>query len=164
MSTVLIILHVVVCTFLILVVLLQSGKGGGLGGTFGGSSSGSVFGGRGASSFLSKTTALMAGLFMVFSVLLTLVNFGDELTASAKARSVEIKDAAEETKATEGDDEAGADADKADDKGATKESEKGDSKAADDKAEAKPADGEKAAEAPAVPKEGEKAAPEQPAE
>ena len=84
MGTVLIILHVVVCTFLILVVLLQSGKGGGLGAIGGGGGSGSVFGGRGASTFLSKTTAVMAGLFMLFSVLLTLVNFSDDLEAAVQ--------------------------------------------------------------------------------
>jgi preprotein translocase subunit SecG len=95
MGTVLIILHVVVCTFLILVVLLQSGKGGGMGAIGGGGGSGSVFGGRGASTFLSKTTAVMAGLFMLFSVLLTLVNFSDDLEAAARERSEAQKKATE---------------------------------------------------------------------
>ena len=49
MSTLVTILHVVVCLFLMLTVLLQQGKGGGMGGAFGGSNAGSVFGGAGAS-------------------------------------------------------------------------------------------------------------------
>ena len=47
MSTLVTILHVVVCLFLMLTVLLQQGKGGGMGGAFGGSNAGSVFGGAG---------------------------------------------------------------------------------------------------------------------
>ena len=54
--TVLAIFHVIVCLFLITVVLLQQGKGGGMGVAFGGGSSGSVFGARGAGSFLGRLT------------------------------------------------------------------------------------------------------------
>ena len=57
MSTLLTILHVIVCLFLMLTVLLQQGKGGGMGGAFGGSNAGTVFGGSGASSFLVRLTA-----------------------------------------------------------------------------------------------------------
>ena len=76
MATVLIISYTIVCLFLVLTVLLQSGKGGGMGaiGGGGGGGSGSVFGGRGASTFMSKLTAVMAGLFMIISVCLTIVD------------------------------------------------------------------------------------------
>ena len=66
-GTILIILYVIACLFLILVVLLQAGKGGGLGAAFGGGGS-AVFGGRGAATFLTKLTAVMAALFMILSV------------------------------------------------------------------------------------------------
>lgn len=61
------ILHVLVCVFLILVVLLQSGRGGGMGAAFGGGTQ-AVFGGGGAASFLSKLTAISAGIFMLTSI------------------------------------------------------------------------------------------------
>jgi preprotein translocase subunit SecG len=62
-------LHVVVCIFLIIGVLLQSSKGGGLAGTFGGDSlGGSMFGGRGAATFLSRATAVLATMFMLLSI------------------------------------------------------------------------------------------------
>ena len=60
-----IIFHVIVCVALVLVVLMQSAKGEGLAGTsFSGSVSGAVFGGRGAASFLSRATTVLAVLFM----------------------------------------------------------------------------------------------------
>jgi preprotein translocase subunit SecG len=64
------ILHVVVCVFLILVILLQAGKGGGMGGAFGGAGSQTVFGGRGAQTFLGKLTSISAGIFMLTSLTL----------------------------------------------------------------------------------------------
>src|SRR5499427_10990781 len=68
MVTFLTIIHVLVCVFLILVVLLQSGKGGGMGIAFGGGGSQTVFGGSGAGNFLTKATAVTACIFMLTSV------------------------------------------------------------------------------------------------
>ena len=48
-------------------ILLQSSKGGGLAGTFGGTSMGNVFGGRGAATFLSKTTTVLAVLYLLLA-------------------------------------------------------------------------------------------------
>ena len=62
------ILHVFVCLFLILVVLLQAGKGGGMGVAFGTATSSAVFGGRGAGSFLEKLTSATAIMFMATSI------------------------------------------------------------------------------------------------
>jgi preprotein translocase subunit SecG len=70
MVTFVTIIHVIVCLFLILVILLQAGKGGGMGAAFGGSATQTVFGGRGAATFLSKLTATMAFIFMLTSMLL----------------------------------------------------------------------------------------------
>jgi preprotein translocase subunit SecG len=63
------ILHVLVCVVLILVILLQAGKGGGMGATFGGGSQ-TVFGGRGAQTFLGKVTSACAAIFMLTSLTL----------------------------------------------------------------------------------------------
>ena len=65
------ILHVIVCLFLMLTVLLQAGKGGGMGAAFGGGSSmGTVFGGSGAGNFLRRLTVGAAIIFMVTSTAL----------------------------------------------------------------------------------------------
>jgi preprotein translocase subunit SecG len=67
----LIVIHVLICLSLIIVVLLQSAKGEGLAGAFGGGGlSGAVFGGRGAATFLSKATSILAICFMVSSLTL----------------------------------------------------------------------------------------------
>ena len=60
-------LHVLVSVFLILVVLLQTGKGADLAGAFGGGGSQTAFGSRGAATILSKMTTIAAVLFMVTS-------------------------------------------------------------------------------------------------
>jgi preprotein translocase subunit SecG len=66
-------LHVLVCVILILVVLLQSGKGADLASAFGGSSTQTVFGSRGPASFLSKLTTIAAVVFMLTSLGLSLM-------------------------------------------------------------------------------------------
>jgi preprotein translocase subunit SecG len=60
--------HVIICLFLIVVVLLQSGKAADLAGAFGGMGSQTAFGPRGAATMLSKATAIAAVLFMVVSI------------------------------------------------------------------------------------------------
>jgi preprotein translocase subunit SecG len=66
-------LHVLVCVILILVVLLQSGKGADLASAFGGASTQTVFGSRGPASFLSKLTTVAAVVFMLTSLGLSLM-------------------------------------------------------------------------------------------
>ena len=66
----LIILHILICLVLILIVLLQAGKGADMGAAFGGSSQ-TVFGSSGAGTFLGKMTAGVAILFMLTSLALT---------------------------------------------------------------------------------------------
>jgi len=72
MTILLTIIHVLVSLFLIAVVLLQSGKGAEIGAAFGGSSQ-TLFGSRGASSFLSKMTTGVAIAFMLTSLILAVV-------------------------------------------------------------------------------------------
>jgi preprotein translocase subunit SecG len=70
MYTVITIVHVLACIFLVLVVLLQTGKGAEMGAVFGGSSS-TVFGSSGAGTFLSRLTTATAIIFMLTSLSLT---------------------------------------------------------------------------------------------
>ena len=67
-------LHVIVCVILVLVVLLQSGRGADLAGAFGGGATQTAFGSRGPASFLSKMTTVAAIVFMVTSVGLSLIS------------------------------------------------------------------------------------------
>jgi preprotein translocase subunit SecG len=67
------VIHVAVCLFLIVVVLLQSGKAADLAGAFGGMGSQTVFGPRGSATVLSKATAIAAGVFMVTSMTLSIM-------------------------------------------------------------------------------------------
>jgi len=74
MFTLFIVLHVIFCIFLILVILLQTGKGSGIGAAFGGGGSQTVFGPRGAGSFIGKITGAVAGLFMITSIVLAFLS------------------------------------------------------------------------------------------
>jgi preprotein translocase subunit SecG len=64
--------HIAVCICLMISILLQSGKGGGLAGTFGAGSSQTLFGGRGAATFLSRSTTILAVVFFLTSLTLGL--------------------------------------------------------------------------------------------
>jgi len=64
------IIHVLSCFFLIVVVLLQTGKGADMGAVFGGGSQ-TLFGSSGAGNFLTKLTAGTAAAFMITSIILT---------------------------------------------------------------------------------------------
>jgi preprotein translocase subunit SecG len=66
------IIHIIVCFFLIIVVLLQSGKSGDIAAAFGGMGSQTAFGPRGAASALSKATTWSAIIFMLTSITLSI--------------------------------------------------------------------------------------------
>ena len=68
-----VVLHVIACLFLIAVVLLQQGKGQDLASAFGGGGTQTAFGPRGSATVLSRATTILAGLFMVTSLALTIV-------------------------------------------------------------------------------------------
>ena len=75
--------HLLVCFGLVAVVLVQSGKGGGLaGGAFGGTAQ-TVFGGRGATDFITRATMVLGGAFFLTSLLLALLS-----TNAARSRSL----------------------------------------------------------------------------
>ena len=98
------IIHIIVCIFLIIVVLLQSGKAADLAGAFGGMGSQTAFGPRGSATLLSKATTLSAIIFMVTSFSLSILatrtsgvsrtvldSSGAKQTAPAKPGAVPVK-------------------------------------------------------------------------
>jgi preprotein translocase subunit SecG len=80
MKLIIILVHISVCVALILIVLLQRGKGSDMGAAFGGSSQ-TIFGSRGATTFLHKVTAAIAIIFMLTSLGLAFL-FGRGATTS----------------------------------------------------------------------------------
>ncbi|MBI3558521.1 MAG: preprotein translocase subunit SecG [Deltaproteobacteria bacterium] len=72
MATFLLVLHVFTCILLVLVVLVQSGKDGGIGMMAGGGSSQTVFGSSGGANFFTKFTSGCAAVFMITSIFLTI--------------------------------------------------------------------------------------------
>ena len=74
----LIAVFVVICFLLVIVVLMQSGKGGGLSGAFGGGGNQTVFGGRGAVDFLGKATWVLGSAYMVMALLLAVLSASDQ--------------------------------------------------------------------------------------
>ena len=70
METLVIVLHYFICLFLIIVILLQAGKGADIGAAFGAGGSNTVFGPRGAATFLNKLTAIVAIAFLGTSLIL----------------------------------------------------------------------------------------------
>ncbi|HSK01003.1 MAG TPA: preprotein translocase subunit SecG, partial [Kofleriaceae bacterium] len=99
MSTLVTVLHVIVCLFLMLTVLLQSGKGGGMGAAFGGGNAATVFGGSGASSFLKRLTAIAGTVFMVTSMVLAFIASHNSADALEKFGAKEAEKAEEKERA-----------------------------------------------------------------
>ena len=79
MGTIVTVIHILVCLALIFIVLLQHGKGAGIGAAIGGSSQ-TVFGSTGAAPFLAKLTAVAAILFMVTCLALTFMGRQKEVS------------------------------------------------------------------------------------
>ena len=71
METFVLIVHLLTAVSIVALVLLQQGKGADMGAAFGSGASGSLFGASGSANFLSRTTAIMATVFFVTSLVLT---------------------------------------------------------------------------------------------
>lgn len=71
METIIWILHLLAAVSVIVLVLLQQGKGADMGASFGSGASGSLFGSTGSANFLSRTTAVLAATFFMTSLVLT---------------------------------------------------------------------------------------------
>jgi preprotein translocase subunit SecG len=172
LQTPLTVLHIIVCLFLVLIVLIQPGKSGGIGAALGGAGAQQVFGGRGAGNFLSKLTWASAGTFFLTSMTLAYLSSSTGDSLEARSGTVEAQDLPTKSQAQD-DQGAGSDDEKAesDDQNATgegagtaaaneAESEHGSS----DSADPTPADGNAAppspaSGAPAVPAPNAPAAP-----
>lgn len=88
MATFLIIIHVIVSFALVMIVLLQTGKGADMGAAFGGGASQTLFGSTGASTFLGKATTVAAVIFMLTSLALAYrsgLTSGDSIMMDQKA-------------------------------------------------------------------------------
>ena len=72
MYTLFVLIAAIVSIFLIIMVLLQSSKGGGLAGTFGGGNMGSMFGTRRTTDFLSKATWWLGGSLAALALIINL--------------------------------------------------------------------------------------------
>jgi preprotein translocase subunit SecG len=83
MQVILLVLHVMLAVALVVLILIQHGRGADMGAAFGAGASGTVFGARGAGTFLSRSTAILAALFFITSMGLAYVS-----TMSMKGRSV----------------------------------------------------------------------------
>ncbi len=73
MYTAVLVIHLIVCLFMIFIILVQSSKGAEMGAAFGGSSQ-TLFGSRGAATFLSKLTTAAAVMFMISSLTLAILS------------------------------------------------------------------------------------------
>jgi preprotein translocase subunit SecG len=89
-------IHIIVCFFLIVVVLLQSGKAADLAGAFGGMGSQTAFGPRGSATLLSKATTLAAAVFMLTSITLSILA---QRSAASSGSVLERQKAATKTSA-----------------------------------------------------------------
>src|SRR5262249_36098094 len=99
MSTLVTVLHVIVCLFLMLTVLLQSGKGGGMGAAFGGGNPATGFGSSAASGFLKRLTAIAGTIFMITSMVLAFLASHNSADALEKFGDEQQKIAEEKEKA-----------------------------------------------------------------
>ena len=89
MSVIVLILHAVAALGVIVLVLLQQGKGADMGAAFGSGSAGSLFGASGSANFLSRTTAVLAAIFFATSLGLTYLS--SHKAASGVMAHVEVK-------------------------------------------------------------------------
>ncbi len=86
--------HVFICILLVIVILLQSSKGGGLSGTFGGQASTAIFGARGTTTVLTRATQYLATAFLLLSLMLSLIAGHGLVTQSVTEKVLENAPAA----------------------------------------------------------------------
>lgn len=92
MYTLIVVIHIVVSLALILIILLQTGKGADIGAVFGGGSSQTLFGSSGPTSFLGKLTAAAAVIFMLTSLFLAYFS-GNRPTSSLMEGDIPVQSA-----------------------------------------------------------------------
>ena len=99
-QTVVLVLHTLIAILLIVLVLLQRGKGADAGAAFGAGASGTVFGARGSASFFSRATAVLATLFFVSSLGLAYLSSQQTEAPTSLLDTVEESDAGTADKTT----------------------------------------------------------------
>lgn len=82
MQNIVLVLHVIIAVSLVALVLLQQGKGADAGAAFGAGASGTVFGSKGSSSFLTRTTGVLAALFFTTSLTLFILATDSKVATS----------------------------------------------------------------------------------
>ena len=108
METFITVIHFIVCFLLIIAVLFQPGKGGGMGSALGGAS-GQIFGGRGATSLLVRVTTVLAVVFFVTSMSLSMLSSRQRSVVEAAGTDSETPSLRGETEAETQEAAAGAD-------------------------------------------------------
>ncbi|MDH5395785.1 MAG: preprotein translocase subunit SecG [Gammaproteobacteria bacterium] len=88
-------IHVIAAVVMVVMVLLQQGKGADMGAAFGSGSAGSVFGASGSANFMSRTTALIATVFFCTSLGLTYISTNRTEDAGVMSRMGEMIEASE---------------------------------------------------------------------
>jgi len=101
MAALITLVHIAACVSLVVAILLQSGKGGGLAGAFGAGSSQTLFGGRGAATFLSRAATTLAVIFFLTSLTLGLASVRQSGASSHSLIQEEARKRAEQRGATE---------------------------------------------------------------
>ena len=81
-SSLLLSFHVITAILIVVLILLQKGKGADMGSAFGAGASGTLFGVKGSSNFLSRTTAVLATIFFFTSLTLAYLNKGTVVSDS----------------------------------------------------------------------------------
>ena len=91
--------HVVTAILIVVLILLQKGKGADMGSAFGAGASGTLFGSKGSANFLSRSTAVLATIFFITSLTLAYLNKGNVQTNSIldNANPIAIEETTEDT-------------------------------------------------------------------
>jgi len=87
--------HILASVLLVIVILMQAAKGGGLSGTFGGTGTTTLFGPRSAANVLSTATQYLAGVFLVLSLVLSLLAGASSTVQSVTQKVLESSPAAQ---------------------------------------------------------------------
>ena len=91
LHNIILVIHVLISVALIGLILIQQGKGAEAGAAFGSGASGTVFGARGAASFLTRTTAILATLFFITSLSLAYLASMESKPVSAAEKLEQVK-------------------------------------------------------------------------
>ena len=87
-NSLLLVFHVITAIIIVVLILLQKGKGADMGSAFGAGASGTMFGSKGSANFLSRSTAVLATIFFITSLTLAYLNKGTVIQTDSILDSV----------------------------------------------------------------------------